>query len=537
MWRGGPGGRAAPVSERTRRLALAAVFMATATAVSRVVGLGREVLVAGVYGVGADYNAFVSVSAVPNVIRQLFADAAISAAFVPILVALITAGDTARARRVTGALLGFMLVLVGAATVVLLAAAEPIVRAVYPELTTTAEATAAAVEYLRIVGPTILVLSLAGVIMGVLFAHERFVMPAVVSIVWNLVIIVFVSLWHSSWGVPALAWGTLAGTVAELVLLAWAMRAMGEPLRINFHFGDPHLRRVLGLMVPIAITLGIVNFNALVDLYFAQYVSSSAAAELHYAFRLYTLPQGIFAVTIGTVLFPSLSRFIAQHDAGRFRDTLSTGIRQTVFVSLPFVAWFMVLAAPIVRVVFQRQAFSAGDTTAVASVLIALAVGLTFANVNMLFNRSFQSMQRVWLPLYVGLANLVLNAGLILVFIGPLGTAGIGLATSLVSVFSTAVLAYLLRDRIGNEEGRRIGAAVGKALACAAVLAAVAAATWWVLDGLVGDSFFEVLAALTLAVAVSGAAYVGAARLLHVEEMGLVWSVVRRRVRRAGESG
>jgi len=521
------------VSERTRRLALAAVFMASATAVSRVVGLAREVLVAGVYGVSADYNAFVSVSAVPNVIRQLFADAAISAAFVPVLVALVAAGDIARARRVTGALFGFMLALVGAATLVLLLAAEPIVRIVYPELTTTPEATAAAVDYLRIVGPTILVLSLAGVVTGVLFAHERFVMPAVVSVVWNLVIIAFVSVWHTSWGVDALAWGTLAGTVAELVLLAWAMHTLGEPLRVNFHFADPQLRRVLALIVPIAITLGIVNFNALVDLFFAQYVGSSSAAELHYAFRLYTLPQGIFAVTIGTVLFPSLSRFVALGDPARFRETLSTGIRQTVFVSLPFVAWFLVLAQPVVRVVFQRQAFTADDTAVVAAALAALAVGLTFANVNMLFNRSFQSMQRVWLPLYVGLVNLALNAALDWVLLGPLGTAGIALSTSLVSLFTTVVLAYLLRRQIGAEEGRRIGAATVKALLCGAALAVVALLTWWALELVVGDGFFEVLVAVTVAAAVSGAVYVVVARLLHVEELGLVWRVVRRRVRRA----
>lgn len=520
------------MSERTRKLALAAVFMASATAISRVVGLAREVLVAGVYGVSADYNAFVSVSAVPNVIRQLFADAAISAAFVPVLVALIAAGDIGRARRVTGALFGFMLAVVGAATLVLLLAAEPIVRTLYPELTTSPEATAA-VDYLRIVGPTILVLSLAGVVTGVLFAHERFVMPAAVSIVWNLVIIAFVSLWHTSWGVDALAWGTLAGTAAELVLLAWAMRAMGEPLRVNFHFGDPQLRRVLGLIVPISITLGIVSFNALVDLFFAQYVSSSSAAELHYAFRLYTLPQGIFAVTIGTVLFPSLSRFAALGDPTRFRETLSTGIRQTVFVSLPFVVWFLVLAQPIVRVVFQRQAFTADDTLAVAGALAALAPGLIFANVNMLFNRSFQSMQRVWLPLYVGLVNLALNAVLDWVLLGPLGTAGIALSTSLVSLFTTAALVYLLRREIGREESRRIGMAAGKALVCALALAAAAAVVWWRLGAVIGDGFVEVLLALAIAVAVSGSVYVGAGRLLRLEELGLVWRVVRRRVTRA----
>jgi putative peptidoglycan lipid II flippase len=233
------------------------------------------------------------------------------------------------------------------------------------------------------------------------------------------------------------------------------------------------------------------------------------------------------------VLFPSLARYVAHKDAVRFRETISTGVRQTVFVSLPFVAWFMVAAEPIVRVVFQRGAFSAGDTAAVAPVLAALSAGLVFANVNMMFNRSFQSMQRVWLPLYVGLANLALNAALDWVLLVPLGTAGIALSTSLVSMFNTVVLAYLLRREIGSDEGRRIGLAAGKALACALALAAAAAVTWWVLSGLVGDGFVEVLVALTATVAVSGAAYVGAARLLRVEELGLVWGLLRRRVRRA----
>lgn len=521
------------MSTRTRRLALSAVFVASATLVSRVVGLVREVVVAGAYGVDPFYNVFVSVNAVPNTIRQLFADAAISAAFVPVLVALIAAGDVERARRVTGALLGFMLALVGVVTLVLIVAADPLVRLLFPELTATPEAAAAAAEYLRIVVPTILVLSLAGVVTGVLFAHERFVMPAVVSIVWNLVIISFVSLWQASWGVSALAWGTLVGTAAELALLVWAVRAMGEPLRVNFHFADRQFRRVLALMVPIAITLGLLNFNALIDLFFAQFVSSSAAAELHYAFRLYTLPQGIFAVTIGTVLFPSLARYVAQNDMARFRETLSTGVRQTVFVSLPFVAWFMIAAAPIVRVVFQRGAFSADDTAAVAPVLAALSAGLVFANVNMMFNRSFQSMQRVWLPLYVGLANLALNAALDWVLLVPLGTAGIALSTSLVSLFNTVVLAYLLRREIGSTEGRRIGMAAGRSVACALVLAAVAAAVWWALGGVADDGFLAALGVLALAVAASGAAYVAAAKLLRVEELGLVWSLLRRRVRRA----
>ena len=519
------------MSERTRKLAWAAVIVASATAISRVVGLGREVLTAGVYGVTPDYNVFVSVSVVPNLIRQLFADAAISAAFVPVLTALLSDGDVQRARRLTGTLLGFMLAVVGLVCLLLILAASPMVRAIYPELTGSSQMATLAAHYLQILVPTVLVLALAGVLTGVLYAHERFTMPAVVSIVWNVVIIVFMALWHTEWGVYALAWGTLAGTVVELILLGLAMRAAGEPLGINFHFRDPLLRRVLALMVPITITLGILNFNALIDTFFAQYVSDHAAAEIGYSFRLYQLPQGIFAVTIGTILFPTLSRFAAQHDMDRFRDTLSMGIRQMVFVSLPFLAWFTVLAAPIVRLVYQRGTFTASATHEVSLALAAFTLGLTFANVNIMFNRSFQSMQRPWLPLYVGLANLGLNALLDWILLGPLGVAGITLSTSIVSAFNLIVLVWLLRRLIGRIDGRRIALAAGGAVVCAVALGAVSAGLWFALRGFAAAGFVPLLIAVLVAVGAGGAVYLGLARLLKLDELSIVRQLARRRRR------
>ena len=187
-------------------------------------------------------------------------------------------------------------------------------------------------------------------------------MPAVVSIVWNLTIIAAIALFHDSLGVDAIAWGMLVGTLLEVAMLAGAARYHGRWLWPRFGLGDPLLRRVLLLMVPITITLGVLNFNALIGTWFAQFVSDRAAAEIGYAFRLYQLPQGIFAVTIGTVLFPSLSRFAAQKDEVRFRDTVSLGVRQMVFVSLPFVAWFAVMPAAFVQLVYERGQFGAdGD--------------------------------------------------------------------------------------------------------------------------------------------------------------------------------
>jgi putative peptidoglycan lipid II flippase len=525
------------MSEHRRKLAWAAVIVASATAISRVVGLGREVITAGLYGVTADYNTYVSVSVVPNLIRQLFADAAISAAFVPVLTALLAAGDVERARRLTGTLLGFMLAVVGAVCLVLILASTPVVKTIYPELTATSHMTQLAAHYLQILVPTVLVLALAGVLTGVLYAHERFTMPAVVSIVWNLVIIAFMVVWHAQWGVYALAWGTLVGTVVELVLLGLAMRAAGEPLTLNFHFRDPYLRRVLALMVPITITLGILNFNALIDTYFAQYVSDHAAAEIGYSFRLYQLPQGIFAVTIGTILFPTLSRFAAQKNMDEFRETLSLGVRQMIYVSLPFLAWFTILAVPIVRLVYQRGTFDAAATQEVAWALAAFTLGLTFSNVNIMFNRSFQSLQRPWLPLYVGLANLGLNAVLDWILLKPLGVAGITLSTSIVSIFNMVVLVWLLRRQIGLIDGRRIAKSAGGAILAAAGLTLVSGGLWFALHWFAKLGFLPLFVSVVVAVLAGGLTYLRISKVLGLEELASVRRLWSRKRRRGGGGG
>ena len=517
------------MSERTRRLAWAAVVVAVATALSRIVGLGREVLTAGYYGVDADLNVFISVSVVPNLIRQLFADAAISAAFVPVFTALLVGGETARARRLAGSLLGLVLLAVGAVTAVLLVAASPVVHTLYPELTATLEARTLAAELLRVLAPTVLVLSVAGVLTGILYSFERFTMPAVVSILWNLVIIAFIVFGSDHLGIYALAWGNLVGTLVQVALLAWALRDEGGFLRPRLALGDPLLRRVLLLMVPITLTLGILNFNALIGTLFAQYVSASAAAEISYAFRLYQLPQGIFAVTIGTVLFPSLSRFAALQDLDRFRETVSLGAREMVYVSLPFVVWFAVIPGPIVALVYERGAFDAAATEGVSVALAFYSLGLVFANVNIMFNRSFQSLQRPWLPFYVGLANLGLNALLIWLLLDALGVGAITLSTSAVSAFNFIALLWLLRREIGRMDGRQMARSAAGAVVCAVALGAVSWGAWRLLDGFAAGGFAQRLAALSAALALGAATYLGLSRALHLPELGLVWQAVSRR--------
>ncbi|HJW74771.1 MAG TPA: murein biosynthesis integral membrane protein MurJ, partial [Thermoleophilia bacterium] len=535
---GGDGDRAATTGGHARRLAWAAVFVASATGISRLTGLAREILTADSYGLSADLGVFTSVSVIPNLIRQLFADAAISAAFVPVFAQLFSRGETQRAYRLASSLLTFMIVVVGGLVLTLVIAAPLLVRLVYPALANDAELDRLATQTLQLLLPTVLVFSVAGVITGVLYAYERFVMPAVVSIVWNLVIIFFLVFYSepSALGIYALVLGTVAGTVAELVLLILAVRRVDLDWSLSFHWRDSLFRRVLVLMVPVTITLGILNFNAVVDIVFAQFVSVDASAQLNYAFRLYQLPQGMFAITIATVLFPMLSRYAAHDDVTGVRDTISLGVRQVFFISLPFAAWFVVVPDAVVRLIYQHGSFTASDTALVAPVLAFFTLGMLFANANIMFNRGFQSLQRPWLPLYVGLVNLGLNALLDWALYRPLGVGGIVLSTSIVSAFNFVALLWLMRRQIDRVDGRRIARATAKMAVGTAALAVVSYALWESLQGFAEGGFAQLLVTVVVVFAAGGLVYLAAARLLHVEELGVLRTLVRRRARPALET-
>jgi putative peptidoglycan lipid II flippase len=516
------------MTARQKRLAWAAVLVAAATASSRVVGMVREMLTGYYYGADPDVSTWTSVAVFPNLIRSLLADAAISAAFVPVFMQLLVKGERERANKLASALLSLVVIVIGALVLVLVLGAPLLIKLVYPRMAANHSLFDLAVTMTRIVMPTVLLLCAAGVIIGILYSFERFVMPAVISIVWNLVIIGFLVFLAPHWGIHALVWGTVAGTVAELALLLLPMRGLGYRYRFTLDFKDPYLRRTLLLMFPVTITLGILNFNSLIDTVFAWFVSPHAASEIYYAFRLYQLPQGVFAIAIGTVLFPSMARFAATGDLVGFRTTLNMGTRQIFFITIPFATWFIAMPDAFVRLIYQHGVFQSADAASVSGALLFFSVGMAFANGNIIMNRGFQSLQKPWLPLWVSLINLALNALLDLVLYKPMGVNGITLGTSIVASWNFIALVYLMRRHVSEMGGRSIYSAIARMAVCAAALGAVSWLIWWGLrsraHGL--GSEFLVVGFMVLA---GGAAYLVAARLLHLEELDLLRTLLRRR--------
>lgn len=509
-------------SAHGRKLALSTLIFAVATAISRVVGLAREILVRNYFGVqGAGINAFTAAFQVPNLVRALVADAALSSAFVPVFSELLVKGERKRAWRVASSLFWLMLLGLGALTA-LFTLVAPFVMSIYGYHGHQQEL---AVTLSRILFPVVALLGLSGIVVGILNSYEHFSVPALTPVFWNLAIIAGLVI-----GVPMTSSTTtqlyiyagaiLAGTVIQFFLpVPWLYGLEGR-LRPVIDWHDPAVKRVFVLMGPVALGLGLINFNVMLGTVFASRLidPNIAPSAIDSAFRIYMLPQGIFSVAIATVLFPTLSRAAAQHDWDGYRDTFSVGIRQIAFTLVPAGVISIVLATPIVRLLYQRGEFSAHQTSVVGACLAAYSVGLAFNGFMLMLNRGFFALQKPWTPTAVALGNLALNAVLYFALY-RVGPWGIPLAISIANIAGTGALLVLLRRKIGRIDFSSILSSFVRIVVSTGVFAVASYAIWRSLDSALGRSFISQLASLGTALVVGLAAYLVSARLLGVREL------------------
>ncbi len=510
------------MDERTgRRLARSTAIFSLATGVSRVLGLVREVVAAYYFGAAGKVNAFTVAFQVPNLVRALVADAALSSAFVPVFTELLEKGDRRRAWRVASSLVWLVLLVLGALTALFILLAPWILRP-FGDPGGDREL---AVGLARVLFPIVALLGVSGIVVGILNSYEHFSVPALTPVFWNLAIIAGLVI-----GVPradsidsklyVYAVSIVVGTVIQVLLPIPWLRGRDDRLRVLIDWRDPAVWRVLRLMVPVTLGLGLINFNLVVDSAFASRLIDPelAPTAIDKAFRLYMLPQGMFSVAIATVLFPALARLAARGDEAGFRTTLGLGVRQIAFMLVPASAISAVLAEPITRLVYQRGEFDATQTPVVAGALAAFSAGLFFNGTMLLLNRAFFSLQSNWTPTLVALGNLGLNAALDAAFY-RFGTWGIPLATSVVNTGGTIVLLLLLRRRLGRIElGETIDSTL-RIVVASAVLAGVAFGIWYGLDRVAGRSFSGQVASVGGALVVGTVVYLVSCRALRVREL------------------
>jgi putative peptidoglycan lipid II flippase len=525
-----------PAPARRHHLAKSAAFFSIATGLSRVAGLVREMVAKSYYAVGPAAGAFTIAFNVPNLVRALFADAALQAAFVPVFTELLEKGERREAFRVAGSLFYLILLVLGLITGVFILAAPLVMPLFAPGADPTQ--TDLIVVLSRILFPIVLLLGLTGLFVGILNSFDHFEVPAISPLFWNVAIIAaivgLVPVFPAEEDIYAYAIGVVLGTIVQMLmpLPLVLKRTAGEGMWRRFEWRNPHVLRVLALMVPVTIGLGLINFNLAINNYFASYISDGAPAVIDAAFRIYMLPQGMFSVAIATVLFPTLARFAARADIDGLRHTMGNGVRQMFMLLLPAAVFSAVLAEPIVRLLYQRGNFTADDTVTVAEALFWFSFSLPFSGISLLYTRTFFAIKRPWLTTGLALVNLIVNVSLAALLYEPYGVSGIVVATVAATIAMALAQAVVLRTRLHRLETRETLWAVARIALASAALAAVSYVVWWAFDEQLGRGVPAQIVSLSAAFAAGVAVFAAAVSAMQVREAEQIRALIAGRFRR-----
>ena len=531
---------AEPGAERLNTRAAGVVGLAVLC--SRVLGLAREQIFAALFGGGRVMDAFTIAFRIPNLLRDLFAEGALSTAFVTVFSRTAALQDTAAAWRLADKVATLTAVSLSAITVTGIATAPWLVAALAPGFDP--GKAALTVTLTRIMYPFILLVSLAALVMGMLNARNVFGMPAMASSFFNLGSIVsgvLLGYWldphFGARAILGLAIGTLVGGTLQLVVQLPALRRAGHSFHPDFQWRDPGVRSILRLMGPSVIAASTTQLNVLVNSVFASQLGDGPTFWLTVAFRLMQLPLGIFGVALGTVALPLLARMAATGNTEAFRSELARGMRLTFLMTIPSSIGLMVLAEPIISVLYQHGRFGAHETAESAAALRLYAIGLCgYAALKVLVN-AFYALERRRTPMLVSFLavglNLALNWTLTVRF--NWGHRGLALSTACVATTNFLILYALMRSHLGRLESRAMLALLSKlALASAVLLLASWAGAHFLLADWAVQSFWPKCLSLVLVIVLAAAAFFVTASALGVGEVHEIARAVHRRLRRAG---
>jgi putative peptidoglycan lipid II flippase len=507
---------------------------------SRILGVVREQVLAAYFGAGNAMDAYNVAYRIPNLVRDLFAEGAMSSAFVPTFTRHLTNQGKESAWRLGNLVINALIVITAGLVVLGIVFAEPLVSlfaSAYREVPGKLELT---VFLTRLMLPFLTFVALAAAVMGMLNSLHRFFIPAVSPAMYNVATIacalVLVPLMPGL-GLPAItaiAIGSLLGGFAQLAVQWPVLRREGFRYHPALDWSDPGLRRVLVLMGPGTIGLAATQVNVFVNTVLATGEGTGAVSWLNYAFRLMYLPIGLFGVSVATATLPRVSRHAATGDEPAARTTIADGLSLMLMLNVPATIGLVALATPIVRVIFERAAFTPADTAATAAAVQFYALGLIGYSIVRIASPVFYALGQNRTPVMVSVATVLANAALNMALVRVMGYQGLALGTSIAALFNATMLLFFLRRRLGGIEGGRVAGSLARILAASAAMGAAAigvetaVASWLPGSGLVVQ-IVRLSAAIGAAVGVLAAA----AYALRIREFHEGLALVLRRFRPA----
>jgi putative peptidoglycan lipid II flippase len=524
------------------RMMRSAGLIGAATMASRLLGVAREIVLAGMFGAssGPAMDAFNVAFRIPNLVRDLFAEGAMTAAFVPTFTRTLAGHGREAAWRLGNLVLNALLLVTGALVVIGIVFAGPITSAIAgEEFASIPGKLQLTTDLTRIMLPFLTTVAIAVAMMGMLNSLNRFFLPALSPAMFNVATIfsafAVVPLMPLV-GLPPIAGiaiGALLGGLGQIAIQWPALHREGFRYMPVLDFKDPDVREILRLMGPGTLGLAAVQINVFVNTYLATTQEQGAVSWLGYAFRLMYLPIGLFGVSIATAALPDISRHSATEDRTAIRGIVSNGLRMMLMLNVPATVGLMALSLPIVELIYERGAFVPRDSASTAAALMFYAPGLLGYSAVKIASPTFYSLRDARTPVIVSVGSVIANLLLNLVLVRVLGYRGLALGTAIAAVLNAAVLLVLLSRRLDGLDTRRVaGSALRITLASLLMGAAVWYGSRWLADLLPGAGFWVRLIRVAALIAGGIAVLVGAARALRIQELDAAIGAVRARLGR-----
>jgi putative peptidoglycan lipid II flippase len=512
-------------------LARAGIIVSSAFLVSRVLGYVRLLVIGNTFGATPELDAFFAAFRIPDLIFQLVAAGALSAALVPVVSALFTTNEHARAWRVVSTVINLMLI----GLVILAVGFFVLAPVIVPIITPGFEGAQLdeTIQLTRIMLLSPIFLALGAVATSVLNAGGRFAAAAMAPIVYNLAIIGAALILAPSLGVAGLALGVVAGSLGHLLVQVRPLARLGFRYDARIEAGDPHARKALTLMAPRAIGLGVSQLTFIVTTSLATTLQAGAVSDLNFAFALLQIPLGIIGVPLGVVLLPSLSRDAAVGNETSFAGLLTRALRLLIYVMVPIAVVTAVCRQPVVDVLFGTGKIAPEDLQLIALTLTAFLVGLPAHALIAVLARAFYARQDTVTPVLAAIAAVAINCPLAIVLVGPFGLQGIAIAIAIAAWIEALALLAVLYRRLHHFELRGLGRVSLESIVGSVIAGVVAYGVLSVVSGALGD-VGRLLLAVELAIvgAAFAAVYAGVSLALRIPELpsivGVMADVMRR---------
>ncbi len=518
-------------STANRQIARAAGTVMVAFALSNLIGLVRQILINRAFGTGSSIDSFYAASTYPDLIFSLVAGGALSSAFIPTFTGFLVKKDRDRAWKLAAAIINIvLLVLIGLSIVSALLARQIIHYVLAPDFPASEQALAASLLRILLISPAIF--GVSGLIMGILNAHQRFLLPALAPSMYWIGMILGLLFLVPSMGVYGLAWGAVLGAALHLaVQIPDLLRLPGRAYLPILGLDDPSVREVGRLLAPRLLGVAVVQLNFVVNVIIASGLPVGSLAAIRNAWQVMTMPQVVIAQAIAIAALPTFSAQAARGATGDMRDSLAATMRGVLLLSLPASLGLILLRRPLISLLFQRGAFDAHSTELVAWALLWYAAGLIGHNMVEILSRAFYALHDTKTPVFVGAAAMSLNVVFSIAFarlfeaVGWMPHGGLALANSLATALEMTALFLLMRRRLAGLNGPQLLRGFMQAgLATVGMSAAI-----WLWSATQAPAWLIALGGVALGTLV----YFALVWVMKVPELAMLMASLTRRLRRA----